>query len=133
MEDNNKVERGFKCCPFCGSKNIAFVDHYKGCFLRILEEDFDFYTQEDYRLAWNTRVKDKDNRILDEKSKLREKYAGLAMQGILANSAVEEAMLELEYKKDINQKEYNEVIASISIEYANTLIKQLDKESKDNE
>lgn len=54
-----------KPCPFCGSTEEVFLSHYRGCFLRMMEEKEGEghipYSQADFFIAWNTRVKGKDN------------------------------------------------------------------------
>lgn len=60
----------------------------------------------------------------EEKKDLRRKYAGMAMQGILADN--ESVKASMEAGKDLNMP-FETVIARCAIAYANALIKELEE------
>lgn len=59
----NEMSSKYKSCPFCGSREAAFIDHEEICYIRRLEKHanskWTAYTTEEMDEAWNTRYVDK--------------------------------------------------------------------------
>lgn len=64
---------------------------------------------------------------ISQKDEFRYHFAGMAMQGILANSEMMESVQRVSISA---QMDWKDALASVSVEFADALIKELDSRDK---